>query len=283
MEMDLNLSALFRDCPFLELKGLDLELIKMAATEVKRSLLPWKASYGEYQTGGWETVTVLGKTIDAEDGEVTDCQNPVLTQAADQCPTLEVLLDELHLRYMKVRLAKMCAGACIWEHRDYLDLSNMSRLRIQIPLETNLNAALVMADRRYHMQIGHMYGFVPTAPHAACNRGNTDRIHLVLDVYNDEHLTSLVKNATPASFNVLPPLPPETLHQCLSNLSVAQNDEAPTAQERAVLDLYFQFQVPVGALYAALEQACLQRSFTKRANFWRNRQELVLGVGLDKY
>ena len=101
--------------------------------EIARADIPYRRHYSEYQSGGWWTSSLLGRTADATDGAVTDTGRPVETDALDRLPLTRRFLEDLGLRYMMVRLARLDPGGALWEHRDYQDLSRASRQRIHLP------------------------------------------------------------------------------------------------------------------------------------------------------
>lgn len=70
-------------------------------------------------------------------------------------------------------------------HTDPYDSTN-SPMRFHIPIVTNSKA--VWADElngEIHMQPGRVYGPVPyrDTPHMVANRGNTNRVHMVVDLW----------------------------------------------------------------------------------------------------
>lgn len=55
-------------------------------------------------------------------------------------------------------------------------------VRIHVPLATNGDCVTMMPDGDHYMKIGRAYRFNTLAMHAVANRGQTRRIHLVIDV-----------------------------------------------------------------------------------------------------
>ena len=60
------------------------------------------------------------------------------------------------------------------------------------------------------MNSGSLQTFRPTVAHGACNSGNRARLHLMIDVYEDDRLKSLLTEATP-----LPRAPCRNCHRRL--------------------------------------------------------------------
>jgi hypothetical protein len=259
--------------------------------EISRTDIPYRQHYSEYQSGGWWTCSLLGRSADPTDGAVTDTGRPVATDALDKLPVVRGFLEDLGLRYMMVRVARLDPGGAHWEHRDYQDLNRVPRQRIHLPLETNPGALIVSGGRRFHMNSGSLQTFRPTVAHGACNAGNRARLHLMIDVYEDDRLKSLLTEATPLPSRAMPELSPAALAdtvRCLRmTLTCRDDDTGRTLRpgrlaqwEQAVLGLYFAFSVAEGEIYEALEEACLENGQRERAEFWAARRRLTLGMGL---
>ena len=158
--------------------------------EVRQANVPWARHYNEYQSGDWWTCSLLGRSADPRDGEVTDAVAPTVTDALEKLPVTRKLIDDMGLQYMMARLARLDPDGALWEHKDYQDLRRIPRQRIHLPLDTNPDAFLVSCGQRFHMGSGLLQTFSPTTAHGACNAGTRSRVHLILDVHEDEHLKS---------------------------------------------------------------------------------------------
>jgi hypothetical protein len=64
-------------------------------------------------------------------------------------------------------------GTKLITHQDSPD-----KLRIHIPIFTNLESNWIINNREYHMEPGWAYLVNTTLPHSVENKGTTDRIHL---------------------------------------------------------------------------------------------------------
>jgi hypothetical protein len=260
--------------------------------EVSQANIPWARHYNEYQSGDWWTCSLLGRSADARDGEVTDAVAPMVTDALEKLPVTRKLIEDMGLQYMMARLARLDPDGALWEHKDYQDLCRVPRQRIHLPLDTNPDAFLVSGGQRFHMGLGSVQTFYPTTAHGACNAGTRSRVHLILDVHEDEHLKKLLVRAKPLSSIPMPALSAPDLAAKVKHLRKSLWSDKREAEngpgsdslmhwERAVLGLYFAFAVPEGELYIALERACLDNGDTGRAGFWAARRQLMLGEGIN--
>jgi len=259
--------------------------------EIAEAGLDWTQHYSEYQSGAWWTCTLLGRSRRATDGEVTDTAGPVATDALERLPKIGKLLQGLGLHYMMVRLARLDPGGALWEHKDYQDLRDVARQRIHLPIETTPEAFMVTGGSKYHLAPETLWAFHPTKPHGSCNLGHCARIHLLIDAYEDQTMKTIFARAIPRISVQMTKLAPEALMERVKNLRQSHRATGEKADrgtgssalmdwERSALLLYFQFSIPDGALYNALELVCAQAGDHKRATFWRGRRNMVLGDGL---
>lgn len=159
--------------------------------------LPWAPQYGPYQNGGWHTCSLMNPAGRSSENVIADgLAQP--TELMEQFPQLKKFLDSSHLKLMWVRLAKMSPDAALWEHVDYTELNAVKKFRIHIPIKTNSDAVLVFPGQAVHIACNHIWLLDPhSLRHAAVNRGSSNRVHLLLDVYADESLERLIANGQP--------------------------------------------------------------------------------------
>jgi Aspartyl/Asparaginyl beta-hydroxylase len=89
----------------------------------------------------------------------------------------------LQPEFPKVMLARLAAGAVIDRHVDGAG-SNLYTHKIHIPIETNPHARIIINDRPFHLEEGQAYEVNNLAPHSVENRGSSDRIHLIFEVFD---------------------------------------------------------------------------------------------------
>lgn len=100
---------------------LDPDLLERVRHETLTIPDGWVEQYGEYQSGGWGTLSLLNQSGEAGDVTIADCE-PVETDLLASMPATRQLLAGLGLHYMWARIARLNAGAYLWEHRDYGEL-----------------------------------------------------------------------------------------------------------------------------------------------------------------
>ncbi len=87
--------------------------------------------------------------------------------------------------YPKVMLARLGAGHIIDRHVDGRG-SNLYTHKIHIPLQTNRQAAFMINDVSYHLEEGYAYEVNNIVPHAVENLGETDRIHFIFELFDND-------------------------------------------------------------------------------------------------
>lgn len=101
-------------------------------------------------------------------------------------PVMNQAIDVYGFRapvFPKVMLARLAAGAVIDRHVDGAG-SNLHTHKIHVPIETNERAQMIISGRAFHFQRGEAYEVNNLAPHSVENLGQTDRIHLIFEVFD---------------------------------------------------------------------------------------------------
>jgi hypothetical protein len=124
------------------------------------------------------------------------------TDAREKLPELEPLIRAVPGVKHRVRLMRLAAGGSIKRHTDSVDpdagTTNGKNLRIHIPLYTNSTVWFTGWDLNGHevkarMREGEAWYLDTRKPHQVENRGNTDRLHLVMDVVSCPKLLELLR------------------------------------------------------------------------------------------
>jgi hypothetical protein len=104
------------------------------------------------------------------------------------CLHFQEVINSFDTYVTSVRLMKLGAGATIKEHRDYdLDEEN-GIVRLHIPVITNDKVEFFLNQQIVSMNAGECWYLRLSDPHMVFNRGNSDRIHLVLDMQLNDWL-----------------------------------------------------------------------------------------------
>lgn len=121
----------------------------------------------------------------------------VPTQFLELCPYLQSVLDSFQAEKCSVRLMKLTAGSEIKEHRDY-DLDE-GEVRVHIPVFTNEHVSFFVNNKKVEMKEGECWYLRLSDPHRVINAGETDRVHLVMDLKVNDWLSQLFSDSTTSS------------------------------------------------------------------------------------
>jgi hypothetical protein len=238
----------------------------------------WQVEYGQYQSGGWSTLSLMNASGNPQDVMIRDCE-PIETTLISQMPALRELLRGLGLRYMWVRLARLGPNSFLWEHRDYVDLEGTERQRIHLPLLTNSSAFLVIGGTTVHLDAGWFYRLTPTYAHGVCNQLGPDRIHVIMDCYADDNLTQFLDGQQPPPSAERPERGDDTSLQTefATALGLARLGYLAAAEQH-LLRLFYQRALPEGGVYDLLIELHEELGDKPEADEWRRRKSLLLGL-----
>ncbi|MGH3721313.1 MAG: aspartyl/asparaginyl beta-hydroxylase domain-containing protein [Pseudonocardiaceae bacterium] len=237
------------------------------------------AEYGQYQSGGWWTLSLLNDTGIPTDVTIKDC-DPVETTLLKRMPTTRKFLSLLDLCYMWVRLARLGPNSFLWEHRDYEELSGSERHRLHVPLVTNSSATLVTGGAKVHLRTGHVWRLTPTHAHGACNMLGPDRLHLILDCYTDENLAQASANEQLGETDMVQ-LPAATKAQLDEHLVTARslaNLGFERSAEKHLLRLFYDYTLPEGCVYDLIASLYDSLERVTEAESWRANKTVLLGL-----
>jgi hypothetical protein len=117
------------------------------------------------------------------------------TALLDRLPHLRAALGRFECPLRGARLMRLAPGAVILEHCDPdLDAAG-GRARLHVPILTNDETTFQLNGRAVAMAPGETWYLRLLDPHAAANRGASDRIHLVVDVEVDGWMRALLCEA----------------------------------------------------------------------------------------
>ncbi|GAA5120283.1 aspartyl/asparaginyl beta-hydroxylase domain-containing protein [Luteolibacter yonseiensis] len=128
---------------------------------------------------------------DTHQGEFSD------TTLLGRCNHLRGVVESFKCPLRSVRLLRLTAGSNIREHRDY-DLGyDAGEVRVHVPVITNPGVEFFLDGKRIIMNEGECWYLDLNRPHRVRNRGESDRIHLVIDCQLNDWLRGMIAEATP--------------------------------------------------------------------------------------
>ena len=152
-------------------------------------------------SSGWQDHWADGLAVRGAWGLIPLVAGPGDPSGADailtEMPHTRSIIDAFHAKVMRARLMKLEARAVIKEHRDYAYFGGQrwsferGRIRVHIPIITGANVLWMLSGKRIDMKAGEAWYVNVCMPHSVENRGDTDRIHLVLETEVNEWVRSM--------------------------------------------------------------------------------------------
>ena len=115
------------------------------------------------------------------------------------CPYIQQLLASFRCPLHHVRLMRLTPGSAIKEHTDHDLRYEEGMVRIHIPVVTNHGVEFLLNRSRVVLEAGSAWYLRLSDPHSVINRGDTDRVHLVIDAPVNDWIESLLRKAAEAS------------------------------------------------------------------------------------
>jgi hypothetical protein len=158
----------------------------------------WTSHYNQlHYDGDWKVLplrTPGGKT-DKPFAELLSEGAFGNTYLLDLLPSTTNLLERLWCEKLSVRLLNLKAGSIIKEHRD-IDLAfEQGEARLHIPVFTNERVEFYVGGDMVNMREGECWYINANLPHRVTNRGERDRIHLVIDCKVNDWLSGIFEQS----------------------------------------------------------------------------------------
>lgn len=135
-----------------------------------------------------------GAALRSHDGEVTSVgyQGRVYrdTPLIERAPYFAEVVRHFHCETRRVRLLTLHPGATIGTHRDALEEDGLDVVRIHVPITTNDQVSFIVDGQALPLRPGETWFVDVSRPHSVANRGETARVHLVLDCVVNEWMTA---------------------------------------------------------------------------------------------
>jgi len=125
---------------------------------------------------------VLGTT------DLSELQNTPLYDELD----MDKILDKIPAEKERVRLMKLEAETVIAKHTDKVDqdIKTGKIVRLHVPVITNkeiiTTSWLKGGIAEFHMEKGSCWWLDVAQPHKVVNKSDIDRVHLVIDIFNND-------------------------------------------------------------------------------------------------
>jgi hypothetical protein len=172
----------------------------LAADLQRLSATPWIDHFVKqnYQ-GDWSVIPLRGPAGARHPVQMI-YSDPTATAFEDTpmlaaCPYFRAVLETFRCPLQAVRLMRLTPGSIIKEHSDY-DLSfEQGSVRIHIPVITNDDVVFELNRRRVVLEAGSCWYLRLSDPHSVANRGDADRVHMVIDATVNDWVAAVFATA----------------------------------------------------------------------------------------
>ncbi len=137
---------------------------------------------GPYKSDGWRVVPFV------EYGRET----PMI----ERFPVMAKVLQEFKCPVKMMVYYNMFPGAKIHPHRDTSGTLELGFLRFHVPITTNQGVDFLVDNVAVPMQEGQLWALNTSHKHAVSNLGNSERVHLVLEVEVNQWVRSVLPRRT---------------------------------------------------------------------------------------
>jgi hypothetical protein len=149
-------------------------------------------NYTQYE-GEWTALALRtpgGRSEQIIPDQVTQ-QDYANTELLVACPSIQQWLESFQCPLLSVRLLNLKVNAIIKEHRDHELCLENGEARLHLPIFTNPLVEFYLNNVRLEMREGECWYINANLPHRVANKGDSDRIHLVVDCLVNDWLISI--------------------------------------------------------------------------------------------
>jgi hypothetical protein len=173
----------------------------LLAADLRRlSAAPWINHFvtQNYQ-GDWSVIPLRGPAGARHPVQMI-YSDPTATAFEDtamlaDCRYFRAVLDTFACPLQAVRLMRLTPGSIIKEHCDHDLCFEQGSVRLHIPITTNEGVVFDLNRRRVTLEAGSCWYLRLSDPHSVTNRGDTDRVHLVIDATVNEWVEAVFATA----------------------------------------------------------------------------------------
>ena len=174
----------------------------------------WSPHYNERDYGGtWRGVALRSATGTSSNILAMPAgADFAATELFDRCSYFREVLSTFLCPLKSVRLLSLAPQSFIREHSDHALGFEDGEIRIHIPIQTNPDVEFYVSGERLLLEEGGSYFVNVNLPHRVNNRGQADRVHLVIDAEVNDWVRALVRQGDAEAWHIpRSPLPPRSL------------------------------------------------------------------------
>lgn len=156
----------------------------------------WISHYntGAYENG-WRCVPL--RSVDGRADHIMALEEGAYqdTHWLQRCPYLREVIASFACETTSVRLMALDAGAVVREHRDPGTAMEEGITRVHVPIATTPEAIMRIEGEVVHFAAGHAWYLNAACLHGVENRGESPRVHLMIDCVTNPWVEALFREA----------------------------------------------------------------------------------------
>ena len=164
----------------------------------------WVGHYNSHgYSGNWSSLALMSRNGKSDEiyASIEGNEKLVPTETLDSCQYFKEILDGFPFEKTAVRLLQLSAGSEVKPHSDHSLGYEDGCFRLHIPIVTNSQVEFILDGQRLVMNEGECWYIDANFTHSVANRGQEDRVHLVIDGLKNEWTDRLFyKDATEDQF-----------------------------------------------------------------------------------
>lgn len=178
--------------------NLNIDFQRLESLEEKLNTLRWRDHYvpsnynGKWQALSLRSVTGASSDIYAMEIDMSLYKD---TELLEELEELNSILELIPSKKGSVRLMKLEKDSFIKEHIDDSLEFEDGCVRLHIPLKTNKEALFFSDGKSFFMECGTCWYLDANRPHSVENRGDSERVHLVVDTQVNDAIKKLFQES----------------------------------------------------------------------------------------
>lgn len=144
----------------------------------------WKGHFNDrVYDGDWKILGLITPGGESKQifANIKRAEKPESTDVLDRCPYFRELLNDFPFEISTARLMRLAPGAYIKPHTDHCLGYSDGDFRLHLPITTNPALEFILGGERVIMPEGTLWYINANYEHSVANRGETERVHLVVD------------------------------------------------------------------------------------------------------
>lgn len=148
------------------------------------------------------------------------------TKILEKCSYLSEVIDSFKTTILTARLLKLSVGSVIKPHRDYQMGYENGNCRIHIPITTNDKVTFILGGEKIKLIPGECWYINANYTHSLSNYGTTDRVHLIIDLEQNQWTDDLFFSLAPKEdFGISDKMDKKVIQAIILNLIEMNNPD----------------------------------------------------------